>query len=207
MPAGETDKMAAETTREGPVEVEVKLPVADLAEVLARISAAGYQEVESRSFESNVLYDTEEGALRQKQQALRIREYRGEAILTFKGKPIPGKHKQREELETVIGSAEAMAAVLERLGYVPLFRYEKFRRVYAREGALGVITVDETPLGAYLELEGEPAWIDRTAQTLGFAPDDYVTASYATIYLEHCRRTGATPGHFIFSRPLPQQDD
>lgn len=188
--------------RPGPLEVEVKLPVDDLTMALDRIRAAGYQEIESRSFEANVLYDTEAQELRGKQQALRIREYRGEAILTFKGKPIPGKHKQREELETTVGDAQVMEAVLERLGYRPVFRYEKFRTVFGREEETGVITVDETPLGAYLELEGNAGWIDATAKALGYSPGDYVTASYATIYVEHCRRRGIAPTHFVFeSRP------
>jgi adenylate cyclase class 2 len=182
----------------GPLEVEVKLPVEDLTAVLARIRAAGYQEIESRSFEANVLYDTEAQELRGKQQALRIREYRGEAILTFKGKPLPGKHKQREELETMVGDARVLATLLERLGYQPIFRYEKFRSVFGKADEAGVITVDETPLGAYLELEGNAAWIDATALELGYGPGDYVTASYATIYLEHCRRNGIAPTHFVF---------
>lgn len=182
----------------GPMEVEIKLPVADLPAVLRRIVAAGYRETHARSFESNVLYDTADHALRRNQQALRVREYRGQTALTFKGKPLPGRHKQREELETTVGSGATLAAVLDRLGYKPVFRYEKYRHIYSKDGEPGVITVDETPLGPFLELEGESGWIDATAARLGYRPDDYITASYATLYLEHCREIGIEPAHFVF---------
>ena len=182
----------------GPMEVEIKLPVPDLPTVLRQIVAAGYRETHARSFESNVLYDTADHALRRNQQALRVREYRGQTALTFKGKPLPGRHKQREELETTVGSGATLAAMLDRLGYKPVFRYEKYRHIYSKENEAGVITVDETPLGPFLELEGESGWIDATAARLGYSPDDYITASYATLYLEHCRATGIEPAHFVF---------
>ena len=182
----------------GHMEVEIKLPVADLAAALERIREAGYRETAARSFESNVLFDTDDQALRRNQQALRLREYGGQTILTLKGKPQEGRHKQREELETQVGSGAVITLLLERLGYKPVFRYEKYRHVYAREGEPGLITVDETPLGPYLELEGDSDWIDRTATQLGFGPDDYITAPYAAIYLEYCRTTGIEPAHFVF---------
>ncbi|MDZ7637369.1 MAG: class IV adenylate cyclase [Bryobacterales bacterium] len=182
----------------GPVEVEIKLRVVDLPATLARIREAGFAEIETPSFEANVLYDTAEQALRGNQNALRLREYRGRTVLTFKGKPLPGRHKRREELETVVENGAVMAKVLERLGYQPLFRYEKFRSVFGHEGDAGVITLDETPIGTFLELEGEAGWIDRTAARLGFAVEDYVTASYATLYLEHCKGAGIEPAHFVF---------
>lgn len=181
-----------------PVEIEVKLRPHDLSEVLRAIRAAGYVEIESRSFEANVLYDNDREELREKREALRVREYRGKSILTYKGAPVPGVHKQREELETTVGSAAMFATILGRLGFHPKFRYEKFRSVFRRDAEPGVITVDETPLGPFLELEGEAAWIDRTALELGFSPKDYITASYATIYVDHCLQMGEEPTHFVF---------
>ena len=38
--------------------------------------------------------------------------------------------------------------------------------------------LDETALGCFVELEGDPASIDRWASELGYTPDRYVTASY-----------------------------
>jgi adenylate cyclase class 2 len=53
-------------------------------------------------------------------------------------------------------------------------------------------------VGNYIELEGLPAWIDRTARRMGFREQDYSTASYARLYLEWCRKNGITPGNMVF---------
>jgi len=58
--------------------------------------------------------------------------------------------------------------------------------------------VDETPIGAYMELEGNARWIDRTARQLGFAPAHYITASYGSLYFEWCRARGIEPGDMVF---------
>ncbi|MGH9660150.1 MAG: class IV adenylate cyclase, partial [Bryobacteraceae bacterium] len=84
------------------------------------------------------------------------------------------------------------------LGYRPVFRYEKRRAVYNGRG--GLICVDETPIGNFLELEGPPAWIDRTARRLGFRDGDYITASYGELYLDWCRTAGVEPSDMTFGR-------
>ncbi|MGD0365805.1 MAG: hypothetical protein ABSC93_33395, partial [Bryobacteraceae bacterium] len=67
----------------------------------------------------------------------------------------------------------------------------------------GVATLDETPVGVYLELEGTPGWIDRNARRLGFAESDYSTASYYGLYVDYCRVHGLQPTHMTFLGPTP----
>ncbi len=59
-------------------------------------------------------------------------------------------------------------------------------------------TLDETPIGIYLELEGTPAWIDRTARRIGFREEDYITESYGRLYLDWCRKNRVKPGDMVF---------
>jgi adenylate cyclase class 2 len=129
---------------------------------------------------------------------LRVREAGGVATLTYKGTPAVGRHKSREELELEISDARAMGAVLGRLGLGPVFRYEKYRTEFRQPGRSGIATLDETPVGVYLELEGAPRWIDRAARELGFNEKDYITASYAQLYLEWCERRGVKPSDMVF---------
>jgi len=129
---------------------------------------------------------------------LRLREYGELRILTFKGPPEPGPHKTREEIETSTGDAAALRELLMRLGYVVVFRYEKYRAEFARDSGLAV--VDETPVGVYIELEGEPEWIDARAASLGFTPRDYITASYGALYFDWCAERGVEPSHMEFSQ-------
>ena len=57
---------------------------------------------------------------------------------------------------------------------------------------------DETPVGTYVELEGSPAWIDRLAARMGFEESDYITASYARLYLDWCRTQRVKPDNMVF---------
>ena len=61
-------------------------------------------------------------------------------------------------------------------------------------------TLDETPIGMFMELEGTPTWIDRTARKLGFGQPDYITASYGRLYLDWCREHGVKPGNMVFPK-------
>ena len=120
--------------------------------------------------------------------------------LTFKGPPLPAKHKTREELELEISSAGTMGTIIERLGLRPVFRYEKYRAEFRRPGSAGTVTLDETPIGWYLELEGAPRWIDRTARELGFSEEDYITASYGALYQQWRPLHGVKPADMVFRR-------
>jgi adenylate cyclase class 2 len=149
-------------------------------------------------FESNTVFDTPELSLRKGGLLLRVRKAGRVSTLTYKGPSTVSKHKSREELELVIPDARLMSAIVERLGFRSVFRYDKYRTEYKQPRVSGVAVVDETPVGVYLELEGTAAWIDRTARKLNFAESDYITASYAALYLDWCRRHGIVPGNMVF---------
>jgi adenylate cyclase, class 2 len=132
----------------GAVETEVKIRVPDLAAVEDRLKAAGFLLHVPRAFEANTLYDTPGQSLRMAGCILRLREVAGRHLLTFKGQEKNGPYKSREEVETTLGSFEAMHTVLAHLGYHPVFRYEKYRAEFkVSADAPGVVTLDHTPIG------------------------------------------------------------
>ena len=45
-----------------------------------------------------------------------------------------------------------------------------------------MIAVDDTPIGAFVEIEGEAAAICALAGRLGFEPADFVLASYRALF-------------------------
>jgi adenylate cyclase class 2 len=177
-------------------ETEIKLRLPDTSAARRRLLRAGFRLLKRRVFEQNTVFDTPDLKLRKQSSLLRVRRAGKMATLTFKGPPLPGPHKSREELETGISDADALSAVFERLGYRPVWRYEKFRTEY-RYGA-GVATIDETPIGIFLELEGPPEWIDRTARRLAFSAADYIKDSYGRLYLEWCKERHIKPSHMVF---------
>jgi len=122
------------------------------------------------------------------------------AVLTYKGPVQPleteagadhgtsSKHrayKIRQEREVSVTDADGMAAILEAVGLRPCFRYEKYRSTYSMAVAKGLkVELDETPVGIFVELEGETEAIDRAAALLGYGPSDYITKSYGLLWLE-----------------------
>jgi adenylate cyclase class 2 len=207
-------------------EIEIKLPVTDIASIRQRLRSLHAREIIPRTYESNTLYDTPGEQLRRRGQLIRIRieqpaRGRGRttlshdepAILTFKG-PQPvvrqeanslssrrnySRFKIKEEAEIVVSSASAASRILSALGLRPGFRYEKFRTTYALRNIPGVkIELDETPVGIFLELEGTASAIDRAATLLGYDRGDYSTETYGSLYLAKCRRQGRKPGNMLF---------
>lgn len=166
------------------VETEIKFCVDDLASLAERLTAAGFHLDTPRAFESNVLYDTPDRAMRARTEILRIRNYAGRWTMTHKRLPddSPGedRHKHRIETETEVSDGNALADVFRSLGLVCAFRYEKWRSEWS-DGE-GHCVIDETPIGNYAELEGPADWIDRVAARLGVSPEQYLTLSYGRLF-------------------------
>jgi adenylate cyclase class 2 len=168
-------------------EVEIKLRLSSADQGRRRLRRVGFRVARRRVFEHNVVFDTRGHSLRRQGCLLRLREAGRLILLTFKGASERGKYKIREEIELGLSNGGALCEILGRLGYAPSFRYEKYRTEFSEATGLGRVMLDETPIGDFLELEGPPKWIDRTARRLGFTEADYVTASYAELHMKAAR--------------------
>jgi adenylate cyclase, class 2 len=163
-------------------ETEIKLRVENPQQAEALLRQHGFEVLHPRIFERNLIFDTPDLTLRNSSCLLRLRDAGGAATLTFKGPAEPGKHKSREEREVNPDSFDEMRVILERLGYRVSYTYDKYRTEFKCQNADGIATIDETPAGTFMELEGDAAWIDRTAVAMGFREADYILASYAAMY-------------------------
>jgi adenylate cyclase class 2 len=167
-----------------PIETEIKFRVDDLAGLTSRLEAAGFRLQTPRAFESNVLYDTPDRAMRARTEILRIRGYAGRCTVTHKCLPVDGPgediHKHRLETETEVADGAALEQIFLSLGLVAAFRYEKWRAEWT-DGE-GHCVVDETPIGNYAELEGSAEWIDRAAASLCIETAQYITLSYGRLF-------------------------
>ena len=186
------------------LETEIKLRLPSASAALARIAEAGFRPITPRLLERNQLFDTESDDLRRAGCMLRLRHIGPNVLLTSKGPARRGRHKTRAEAETRVENWSSAAAILQMLGYRPTFRYEKFRTAFGTADGKGHLFLDETPIGVFLEVEGEPEWIDQTASRLGFAESDYLTASYGGLYLEYCRKNHISPSNMVF--PLLEEE-
>jgi adenylate cyclase class 2 len=173
-------------------ETEVKLRLDSLDAMRRRLGELGAALVRRRHFEENVLFDNADGTLRGNGSLLRLRKTPHFCVLTFKGpRELLGGLKTREERETKVESAEVVHAILSNLGYRPVFRYQKYRESWSHRGQ--EIELDETPIGCFLEIEGDPDGIAAVASELGFAVSDYVAESYIGLFL-----SGGGQGDMVF---------
>lgn len=165
-----------------PIETEIKLPVGSPAKVRALLRAHKFGIIAPRIFEQNLVLDDEVETIRGRGMLLRVRAAGKVVTCTFKGAATGIRHKSRAEREFHADNIEECLAVFAGIGYSERFRYEKYRTEFARRGEPGLVTLDETPIGNFMEIEGPSRWIDATAKELGFARSAYVTLSYGRLF-------------------------
>jgi adenylate cyclase, class 2 len=190
------------------IETEVKIRLDDPDDLRRHLSAVKAARVSDRHFEDNYVLDFRDGHLGAQQCLLRVRYTSRVALVTFKGRPQAGStFKVREELECGVENASVVLAIFERLGLEVRFRYQKYREEYHVGVGAGLVhvAVDDTPIGAFAELEGLPDAIRGVAAAVGFSEAQFLPESYYTLYIRFCRGRGESPGNMIFPGAQPGQ--
>lgn len=178
-----------------PLEIEVKLKIRNLPSLRKNLLALGCKESTPRSLEQNSTWDFPGQQLRHRGELLRVRQFAGQCLLTYKGAAQQSRHfKIREERETEVQDPKNLEVILERLGLRVMFRYEKFRtsyslRIQGRRHSVS-LSVDETPIGNYLEIEGKEADIHQVAAQLGFGEEAFIKESYLALFAKTRARNG-----------------
>ena len=179
-------------------EIEVKIPCEDLDAMREKLRGLRSAPRTPVHFESNDLYDDPEGRLRVSGRVLRLRRAAETALLTYKGAAsFTGGVKVREERETRVSDPEEMEAILVALGWKRRFRYEKRREEWTLEGC--AVALDETPIGNFVEVEGDPRSIRRAVIALGLDFAKAVPYSYARLYAERRKEDPSLPTDMVFS--------
>jgi adenylate cyclase, class 2 len=180
-----------------PLEREIKLRFHSAGQARERVLSIGATPLRGRRLQEDCLLDTEQDMLYRRRCVLRVRNEGGKSLLTFKGPVQPGPMKLRQEHETVVADGDTLLTILQELGLHAWFRYEKYREEFAAEDV--IIAIDETPVGTFVEIEGGEDHIHQTAAALGKTPDDYITDSYRTLFLQHCAERGLTSSDMLFA--------
>ena len=177
-------------------ETEIKL-VVDRPRFDRTARQFGFTCLQERTWEENLLWDFPDRRLTRAGQLLRLRVYGSQVVLTWKGpmrEEVP--YKERDEIEVRVDAFDATYAILERLGFSVWFRYQKYRTVYRWDGVK--IAYDETPIGDYVEVEGEPADLERAIQHWGWSDCPRLRVTYYDLFRE-ARDQGRIRGdHMVF---------
>jgi len=163
------------------VEKKFRLTKRQRDAVLKRLPEIGAT-LQGEEFEENTLYMG--GALQLGSAVLRFRRVGGRATLTYKKRlPTAAAIKQQQEDETEVGDPEAMAAILDALGFTPALVYEKRRQTWV----LGKteIVIDVLPFGLFMEIEGRVNAIRAVERKLGLKGLRAEHATYPQLTEKH----------------------
>ncbi len=160
-----------------------------------------------RHFEDNWLLDTTDSMLGGKPAILRIRQSGKNGWMTYKEKASPDasatRFKKRLEIETALDDPANAVAIFERLGYQIWFCYQKYRTVYLAElpgGSRLHVMFDETPIGNFIELEGEENAIAEAVALIGVEPGDFILESYLALQAMHCQQQNKPFQDMVFEQ-------
>lgn len=133
-------------------------------------------------FEENTIYAGH--GLDSRRQVLRLRRVGGRAVLTYKDRQAGASAiKRQREDETAVEDADALAAILEALGYETALVYEKRREVWTFANT--EVVMDELPFGFFVEIEGEENAIIEAERLLDLGDVEAEHASYPELTLRH----------------------
>ncbi len=166
-------------------EIEVKFLVDDLHALRQRVLAMGATLHTPRTYEDNWCFDTPDQRLRQEGCLFRLRRDR-RARLTYKEPAATADtaFKIRQEYEIEVSDFAQAREILEKLGFTPIFRYEKYRETYRYQDA--EILFDDTPLGIFMEIEASRETIETIIIQLDLDTAPRLTAGYAEIFQAVC---------------------
>jgi len=172
------------------IEVKIEVSAEELERVRSRLQEFGFTLTATRRKEENRMFDFSDRRLQNTGCALRLRDYSGKCIFTYKGpqKPDP-LLKIREEIETSVADFDSIRRILEAIGLEETFQYGKYREKYARELASGPVEIclDETPVGCFVEIEGSRQGIDEIAGSFNWAPERFIQRNYIDLYRERMK--------------------
>jgi predicted adenylyl cyclase CyaB len=176
-------------------ERELKFAEVELAELRERLVELQAERVAPPAFEDNWIFDRGKGELQAKGHVLRLRiDGQGAQITLKSAARFEDKTKIREELQTRVEDAEQMRAILEHMGFGIRRRYQKMREEW-RLGAV-LICLDHTPIGDFVEFEGQGA--DKLARRCGLTPDRAETRTYLELYEDHVKENPDSPPDMVF---------
>lgn len=176
------------------LEVELKSVVDDLARRRAAIESAGATLVFDGRLEDR-RYDSPDRALTARDHVLRVRVYRDahgtRAQLDFKGPTqCDDGYKVREELESHVSDADALVAILDRLGYVVTIAIDRDIVQYDLGGAM--IRFERYPrMDDLVEVEGARDAIERAIEALGMPRAGFLMDRLPDFARRFEERTGA----------------
>jgi adenylate cyclase class 2 len=166
-------------------EIEVKFLLEALPAMRQRLVVLGATLSTPRTYEENLLFDTPDAQFRQQGRLLRLRRDRRNRI-TYKE---PTTHndldfKIMREYEVEVSDFAQAHAILAKLGFIQVLRFEKYRETFTYQDA--EIVLDEVPFGTFMEIEASQEGIRALVIALDLDFATRLVSSYVDIFDAVC---------------------
>jgi adenylate cyclase class 2 len=133
------------------LEIEIKAPCKDLARLESDLLKRGARDF-GTLVQADVYYAHPSRDFGRTDEALRLRTENDLTVITYKGPKLDADSKTREEFEVSVANPRTMGDILERLGFRPVMRVSKHRKVYGIRGVS--VCLDRVDgLGDFVEFE------------------------------------------------------
>ena len=193
------------------IETKIKIKIDDRDELTDLLGKNFRFERTERYLEDDTLYAFADGRLKKKGSIFRLRvsiptlentekisTSESIFIVTWKGPADTSSgFKEREELEFRTDAGYSLRNKLDAFEMKPIFRYQKYRKYYLKKDLK--LTIDDTPMGAYLELLGNMDVITRSAELLGYKKGDFLTENYFILWDRYKKENGIDQEFMLFS--------
>lgn len=176
-----------------PKEIEIKFRIDSEAEILRKLESLGATKT-NEGLEHNEVFDN--GKLREKGFLLRLRQFDGKNILTFKTAIEKEEFKKADEIELEVNNLQRMKNILQNLGYEVFWIYEKRTKRFLLEGTK--VSIDELTIGTFMEIEGSESSIRNVIEKLGLDPMEGITDTYFDLYEKFCKEKGMEMENLVF---------
>jgi adenylate cyclase class 2 len=180
------------------VEIEAKMKVDSFDAVQKILRGSGTPQ--GSELETNIFFDTIDGALRKGDQGLRLRiafneKGRKKCTVTFKGPLQKGELKTREEIEFTVNNPAAVTDLFAKLGYREAMSFEKRRESWTFEKC--EIALDELPhLGKFVEVEGDTGdQVMAARKGLGLDKTELISRGYISMLADYIREHNIADHH------------
>jgi adenylate cyclase class IV len=176
------------------IELELKAVVADPAELLIRLRAAGARE----EFVGRMLdrrFDFPDGTLTSRDEVVRVRMYQDSAgrsttSVDWKGPAsMDGGYKRREEISAETPDGDTILEILHRIGLRVTLAIDREIRRFSLDGA--TVRMEHFPrMDDLVEVEGDAAAIERAIAHLGIPRAEFSAENLAAFTARYTARTG-----------------
>jgi len=163
-------------------EIEIKIKVSDFDNIEEKIKKIKIKQITGWILEDNFVFDHKDQSFKKENKLFRLRKFGDKIILTLK---TPAKNKEkflkiRNEYEVVVSDFKQIKKIIKLLGFKKFFRYQKYRKIFKIDN--NTICFDKTPIGNYIEIEGEKEFIFKTAKLLNKGKNDFILDTYLNLF-------------------------